>query len=215
MKRKTPQGADGNLNKEHWLSTWQLMRVLHVIEQNERASFINTSQWKFKVKTSQQFKARENANWFWFESDWLKKSARFLARSQPIRTRVNTSRSRWVLIGFCFECEWSSKKRTSSRDQSRSKLRPKQSELLSTLIWTVLPLKIVDRNPEFHFNITTLCDWSWKLAPFSQPMRCIFLSTGVFSWPNMELVNRRSHLKEYFSIYWRTTCSKHSVQNKI
>ena len=77
MKRKTPQGADGNLNKKHWLSTWQLMRVLHVIEQNERASFINTSQWKFKVKTSQQFKARENANWFWFESDWLKKKRAF------------------------------------------------------------------------------------------------------------------------------------------
>ena len=165
-----------------------------------------------------------------------KESARFLARSQPTRTKVNTFKyqepmstqiktsqvlsasnglSNQVNIGFSFECEWSSKKRTSSRDQSRSKLRPKQSELLSTLIWTVHPLKIVDRNPEFHFNITTLCDWSWKLAPFSQPMRCIFLSTGVFSWPNMELVNRRSHLKEYFSIYWRTTCSKHSVQSKI
>lgn len=124
-----------------------------------------------------------------------KESARFLARSQPTRTKVNTFKyqepmstqiktsqvlsasnglSNQVNIGFSFECEWSSKKRTSSRDQSRSKLRPKQSELLSTLIWTVLPLKIVDRNPEFHFNITTLCDWSWKLAPFSQPMRCIF-----------------------------------------
>ena len=127
--------------------------------------------------------------WIWLVE---KESARFLARSQPqnkgkyhqepMSTQIKTSQvlsasnslSNQVNIGFSFECEWSSKKRASSRDQSRSKLRPKQSELLSTLIWTVLPLKIVDRNPEFHFNITTLCDWSWKLAPFSQPMRCIF-----------------------------------------
>ena len=82
MKRKTPQGADGNLNKKHWLSTWQLMRVLHVIEQNERASFINTNQWEFKVKTTNSSKRGKTPIGFSLNPIGWKKARVFL----PVRS---------------------------------------------------------------------------------------------------------------------------------